>query len=86
MLFQHNGTVYVAARSREKASAAIQSITANSPVSKGKIYFLHLDLANLTGVKDSVKEFLEREVRLDVLWNNAGVLTPPEGSKTLQVG
>jgi retinol dehydrogenase-12 len=43
-------------------------------------------LADLTGIKRSVDEFVEREGRLDVLWNNAGVLSPPVGAKTLQVG
>lgn len=47
---------------------------------------MHLDLADLTGIKGSVEEFVARERRLDVLWNNAGVLTPPVGAKTQQVG
>jgi retinol dehydrogenase 12 len=63
----------------------MQSITATSPGSTGKIYFLHLDLADLTGIKGSVEEFIGREERLDVLWNNAGVFVPPVGTKTVQV-
>jgi retinol dehydrogenase-12 len=46
--------------------------------------YLHLDLADLTTIKASAQEFLKREKRLDVLWNNAGVMVPPQGSKTKQ--
>ena len=44
---------------------------------------MHLDLADLTGIRTSVDEFVAREERLDGLSNNAGVLTPPVGSKKL---
>ncbi|UKZ80011.1 hypothetical protein TrVFT333_007775 [Trichoderma virens FT-333] len=30
------------------------------------------------------QDFLARETRLDILWNNAGVMVPPKGSKTKQ--
>ena len=46
--------------------------------------FLHLDLNDLSTVPKSVREFLSQEDRLDVLWNNAGVMAPPKGSKTVQ--
>lgn len=46
--------------------------------------FLKLDLDDLTTIKASAEEFLRKEKRLDVLWNNAGVMVPPQGSKTKQ--
>lgn len=46
--------------------------------------FLKLDLNDLSTIKASVKEFLTKESRLDVLWNNAGVMVPPAGSETKQ--
>jgi NAD(P)-dependent dehydrogenase (short-subunit alcohol dehydrogenase family) len=38
----------------------------------------------LTTIKASAEEFLSKEDKLNVLWNNAGVMIPPQGSKTKQ--
>ena len=84
ILYQHNAKVYVAARSEEKATKAIKEIKDLHPNSTGQIAFLHLDLSDLTTIKKSAEEFLSKEDRLDVLWNNAGVMIPPQGSKTVQ--
>jgi len=71
-------------RSEEKATKAINGIKASHPNSKGQLVFLHLDLADLTTIKKSAEEFKSKEQRLDVLWLNAGVMAPPQGSKTAQ--
>ncbi len=84
ILYSHNAKVYVAARSPEKADKAIASIKTNFPNSKGELIFLKLDLDDLTTIKASAEEFLSKESTLDVLWNNAGVMIPPQGSKTKQ--
>lgn len=84
ILYAHNAKVYIAARSEQKASKAISTIEASFPKSKGELVFHHLDLNDLTLVKQSAESFLAQESRLDVLWNNAGVMTPPQGSKTKQ--
>lgn len=47
--------------------------------------FLFLDLDDLTGIRKPAEQFMSREQRLDVLWNNAGVALPPDGSKNKQV-
>jgi len=52
--------------------------------STGDAIFLCLDLEDLTTIKGSVQEFLSKEDRLDVLWNNAGVMGPVPGLKTKQ--
>lgn len=84
MLYQQNAKVYVAARSEAKAQAAMNEIRLEHADSLGQLEYLYLDLANLVAVKSSAQQFLDRESRLDVLWNNAGVMVPPEGSKTAQ--
>ncbi|KAH8659996.1 short-chain dehydrogenase [Xylariales sp. PMI_506] len=84
ILYAQNAKIYVAARSEAKATNAIADIKAKVPLSKGEMIFLHLDLDDLTGIKKSAQEFLAKETRLDVLWNNAGVMAPPDGSITKQ--
>ena len=84
ILYQRNGTVYVAGRSKGKADKAIEEIQTAHPSSDGRLEFLQLDLADLSTIKASADDFLKREQRLDVLTNNAGVMTPPVGSKGAQ--
>lgn len=84
ILYSQDAKVYVAARSREKADKAIADIKAASPKSNGELIFLYLDLNDLTAVKKSAEDFLSKETKLHVLWNNAGVMIPPQGSKTKQ--
>jgi retinol dehydrogenase-12 len=85
ILYQHNATIHVAGRSADKAADAISEIRKLLPDSKGKMVFLKLDLADLSTIKASADEFLSKETKLDVLWNNAGVMWPPRGSKSTQV-
>ncbi|OTA85452.1 hypothetical protein M434DRAFT_82686 [Hypoxylon sp. CO27-5] len=85
MLYSKNAKVYIAARSQDKANKAIDEISKALPSSKGSLVFLKLDLGDLTTIKGSAEEFLAKEQKLDVLFNNAGVQNPlPEPSKTPQ--
>ena len=70
ILYQHNGTVYVAGRSQSKADSAIAEIKQAHPNSDGRLEFLHVDLADLPTIKKSVEDFQKREQRLDVLTNS----------------
>ncbi|KAE9371719.1 NAD(P)-binding protein [Stipitochalara longipes BDJ] len=84
ILFAKNATVYIAGRSKEKGDEAIKLARATAPTSIGRLEFLFLDLADLSTIGKSAQDFLSRESRLDVLWNNAGVMRPPAGSRTKQ--
>ncbi|RKL25417.1 hypothetical protein BFJ68_g59 [Fusarium oxysporum] len=84
ILYRHNGKVYLAARSQSKTEEVIQEIKSAHPSSTGELHFLHLELDDLSTIKPAATRFLEKESHLDVLWNNAGVMIPPEGSKTKQ--
>ncbi|KFA66451.1 hypothetical protein S40285_08529 [Stachybotrys chlorohalonatus IBT 40285] len=84
ILYAADARVYVAARSSDKASAAIAEIKQEYPSSNGELAFLPLDLADLSTIKGSVQQFLDKETRLDVLFNNAGVMHPADGSVTAQ--
>lgn len=78
-LSSHNAArIYLAARSQEKAEQAIRELQAASQKATD-IIFLKLDLASLESVKDSASDFLQRETRLDILINNAGIMMTPEG-------
>ncbi|KAL8722883.1 MAG: hypothetical protein Q9225_000716 [Loekoesia sp. 1 TL-2023] len=80
LLFSRGGTVYIAARSKEKVDRAIKTIS-QARSSKGHLHPLLLDLADFPTIKPAVNEFLAKENRLDVLVHNAGLMTPPAGSK-----
>lgn len=84
ILYQHNAKVYVTARSEGKSKELIAELKKTYPKSTGDLIFLKLQLDDLTTIKSSAEEFLSKETRLDVLWNNAGVMVPPQGSKTIQ--
>ncbi|KAM0273497.1 hypothetical protein ACHAQH_008321 [Verticillium albo-atrum] len=84
ILYQHNARVWIATRSKERTDEAIAEIKKAHPKSKGQLIFLKLVLDDLSTIKKSASEFLAQETRLDVIWNNAGVMLPPEGSKTAQ--
>lgn len=81
ILYQRNGSVYIAARSAEKAKTTIQELKGLHPNSTGQLNYIHLDLSDLSTIKSSADDFLRRESRLDVLWNNAGVMIPSTGLK-----
>lgn len=85
ILYSKNAKIYVAARSEEKAGKAIEAIKKACPNSEGELVFLRLDLADLTTIKASAEEFLSKETKLHILFNNAGVWAQLKGSpKTVQ--
>lgn len=78
-LSQHNPErIYLAARSKERATEAIRRLQAAHPEG-ADIQFLQLDLASFDSVKAAAATFLSRETRLDILVNNAGIMMTPEG-------
>lgn len=84
MLYNSNAKVWITSRSEARAAATIKDLRNQCPHSKGQLECFSLDLNDLTTIKKSAEEFLKREVRLDVLFNNAGIMRTPQGSKTAQ--
>ncbi|KAI0005745.1 hypothetical protein F4779DRAFT_633229 [Xylariaceae sp. FL0662B] len=41
--------------------------------SQGLLKYLHLDLSDLSSVRDAARRFAQDENKLNVLWNNAGI-------------
>jgi NAD(P)-dependent dehydrogenase (short-subunit alcohol dehydrogenase family) len=84
ILYSAGAKVYIAARSRSKAEAAIKSIHEMDMKSPGEVKLLELNLGDLESVKKAAETFKRQESKLDVLWNNAGISHVPVGSKSKQ--
>ncbi len=85
ILYEKGAKVYIAARSPDKIDRTIAEIRDAAHASTvGELVALSVDLADLRSVKAAAENFLQREQKLNVLFNNAGVMLPPEGSKTAQ--
>ncbi|KAJ7182579.1 NAD-P-binding protein [Mycena crocata] len=75
VLVARNAKVYLAARSEERAQAAIDDICKST--GKSSIHFLQVDLTDLVSVRKAAEEYISKEQELHVLINNAGVLYAP---------
>ncbi|KAK4496964.1 hypothetical protein PRZ48_011413 [Zasmidium cellare] len=69
--------VYLAARSEDKAQAAIAELQKSNP--NAAISFLKFDLASFASIKAAATIFTNTESRLDILMNNAGIMMTPPG-------
>nr|XP_055054765.1 retinol dehydrogenase 11 [Misgurnus anguillicaudatus] len=63
--------VIIACRDEEKAKKAVREIKARSH--NMNVFYMEVDLANMKSIRDFGKTFLQREKRLDILINNAGM-------------
>ena len=68
----HGATVFVTARSADKAEAAAKAVRARVP--GANVRTLAIDLSNLKDVKRAANEFLALKSPLHILVNNAGGL------------
>lgn len=85
ILYEKNSTVYIAARTESRAKSAIGNIKKQCLESHGRLETLVLDLANPNTIKPAVESFLSKEQRLDILFNNAGVMGTSPEEKNMQV-
>lgn len=83
-----NAKVYIFSRNQEKTKVAIEKMQEEIAKEFSKsdpfIEQIKIDLSDLESIKIAAQEFLEKENRLDIIIHNAGVMTPPYGSKTKQ--
>lgn len=80
-LYEAGAHVVLACRSSKNADQALAKIQATG--GKGTLETGVLELSSLTSVKQFADTFLQNHMQLDVLINNAGVMTPP-ASKTAE--
>ncbi|KAI0369676.1 NAD-P-binding protein [Pilatotrama ljubarskyi] len=82
-LLMKNAKVYLAARSKDKATRTIEELREET----GKeALFLQLDLGDLNAVKKAAEEYKQRESQLDVLYLNAGMMYPPPANQITPQG
>lgn len=86
LLYPTGAKIYLACRSEERARAAIKEVVdeAATGPGHGSLEYMYLDLDDLSTIKTSAASFAQRESRLDILWNNAGIAGAPAGTKTKQ--
>ncbi|XP_041360152.1 dehydrogenase/reductase SDR family member on chromosome X-like [Gigantopelta aegis] len=77
---KNNMHVIIACRSREEARKAIDGI--KSELSIARVEYMHLDLSSLASVREFVTEFHNRDLPLNLLINNAGVMFVPYSETT----
>ncbi|KAL3490738.1 hypothetical protein BJX62DRAFT_206665 [Aspergillus germanicus] len=83
-LLQHNPAhIFLAARSEQKAQAALDELRASSPNANTELTWLPLDLSSTTSVRDAAATFKAQSPRLDILILNAGVMSLPPGETDL---
>ncbi|XP_076006729.1 retinol dehydrogenase 14 [Genypterus blacodes] len=70
-LAMRGARVVIACRDSEKAEVAVRQIKSKSH--SLNVLHMELDLANLHSIREFCKSFLQREKRLDILINNAGM-------------
>lgn len=71
--------IFLAARSKEKAQAAIDGIVKTVP-NAAPITFIELDLGSFDSIKRAAAEFLSKSKQLHILINNASIMATPAGT------
>ncbi|KAI5477915.1 short-chain dehydrogenase/reductase SDR family protein [Pseudohyphozyma bogoriensis] len=83
-LLKHGGSVkvYLGSRSAAKGQEAVDKLLAAVP--GADVRLVEIDLADLRSVRRAAEEFLTKEDKLDILFNNGGVMIPPTDLITAQ--
>ncbi|XP_064110130.1 retinol dehydrogenase 11-like isoform X2 [Macrobrachium nipponense] len=74
-LAKKGSLLYLACRSDEKGRETVKDL--RTLTGNKEIHYLHLDLSRLSSIANFVTAFEDREKRLDVLINNAGIFHHP---------
>ncbi|KAL2811950.1 hypothetical protein BJX63DRAFT_263741 [Aspergillus granulosus] len=83
-ILSHNPEhVFLAARSEQKAKAALEDLKSSSPNAASKLTWLALDLSSTKSVQGAAESFKAQSSRLDILILNAGVMSLPPGETDL---
>ena len=75
MFASKDAKIIIATRSEKRALEAIEKIKLE--YKDARLEFLHLNLANKESIKEFAKNYNEKYDKIDILLNNAGVMTTP---------
>jgi len=78
-LVKRGAKVYLACRSLTKAQNAVDDIVNQTGISRTQLPIMQLHLASFKSIRSFASSFREREEKLDILINNAGVMLVPQG-------
>src|SRR5262245_33156026 len=79
-LARAGASVVIAGRNPEKGAEAVAAI--KQAVPGGHVRFGRIDLASLASIAEFARQLAQEQDSLDLLINNAGVMTPPERRET----
>jgi len=77
ILAKANATVYMACRDLAKCQLALEEI--QQQVGKEKLIAAELDLGSLESIRNFAQDFNSKNIPLNILINNAGVMACPKG-------
>jgi len=75
VLALHHAHVILACRDEKRGKEATEQLSAQLP--KENLEFMKLDLGDLSSVREFAKNFLEKNIPLHFLINNAGIMMVP---------
>ncbi|TVY78487.1 putative oxidoreductase [Lachnellula suecica] len=84
LLYAAGGAVYMFTRNETVTLKMIHAITSQEQATPGALYYIHVDLADLSTIPIAVAAFTKASPRLDILFNNAGIASAPLSYKTSQ--
>ncbi|KAK9464233.1 hypothetical protein V1512DRAFT_268816 [Lipomyces arxii] len=76
-LYNHGATIYVIARNASKAEALISEVVDKAKENGGSVTIIKGDHMDLNSIVSAAHEIAEKETKIDILLNNAGIMMVP---------
>ena len=83
---RQGATVYLACRNTSKANEAASQITSENPSCKDRVHVLSVDMSLLSSIRDFADTVKDNNLKIDLLFHNAGVVSAPAGKEFTSEG